>query len=47
MIFKNYTIDELVIYMEYSLENNTNDKSGKVSNLFLINFIKIYIYFLK
>jgi len=46
MIFNNYTIDELVIYMEYSLENNTNDKSGKESNLIFDKFYKdLYLIF--
>ena len=46
MIFNNYTIDELVIYMEYSLENNTNDKSGKDYNLIFDKFYKdLYLIF--
>jgi len=40
MIFNNYTIDEMINYMEYSLENNTINKNGKGSNLIFDKFYK-------
>jgi hypothetical protein len=44
MIFYNYTIDEMVNYMEYSLENN--DKNRNQSNLIFDKFYKdLYLIF--
>ena len=46
MIFNNYTIDEMINYMEYSLENNKNDKNGNGSNLIFDKFYKdLYLVF--
>ena len=46
MIFNNYTIDEMINYMEYSFENNRIDKKGKDSNLIFDKFYKdLYLIF--
>ena len=46
MIFYNYTIDVMVNYMEYSLENNINEKKGNQSNLIFDKFYKdLYLIF--